>query len=135
MTPPRTAATLFVVLVLVALGLAACGAASPYAGVHDDGPRVIASDPDLGALDLVADERYRQLEAALASAGADRCAALCEHLEAICDIADRICELTRERPSEGNFAACDRATGRCRVAEERVPETCVGCTELPSNPE
>ncbi|PKN54299.1 MAG: hypothetical protein CVU56_27280 [Deltaproteobacteria bacterium HGW-Deltaproteobacteria-14] len=105
------------------LSLAACAAGPAMTSGPGVGPEP-ASDP-VGDL-----ERAQLQEVAAydgATAGDDRCERLCAHLDAICNIGGRICELAAAHPSDPAAAACERAQERCASATSRLPPECVIC--------
>lgn len=63
------------------------------------------------------------------TAGDDRCEELCAHLDAVCTIGGRICDLARQSPSDDNDAACLRARDRCDNVGARMPPECPACVE------
>lgn len=122
--------------VVVGLGLAvttvaACASRSP-------GPEAPGA-PDLSAATVEIDDLLGVQEQALARfdeahAGPDRCAYLCEHLDAICVIGDRVCSLADRYPAPAHAAACERATARCVATAARLPPECP-CAFPPGDPE
>ena len=110
---------------LAALLLAACAAAPAMVAAPGTEP------PPVGV--VVADlERAQELAAAgfdAVVAGDERCEQLCTHLDAICTIAGRICDLASQHPSPDHDATCLRTQGRCDHATGRMPTECSACTE------
>ena len=105
------------------LSLAACAA----------GPAMMSEpgvDPEPTAESVDDLERAQLREVAGydgATAGDDRCERLCTHLDAICTIGGRICELAAAHPSDPTAAACERAQERCDSATLRLPPECLVC--------
>jgi|GEM_PF-3443470 len=94
----------------------------------------MTSEPVVGPVspaERVADlERAQEREVARfedVTAGDDRCERLCAHLDAICTIGGRICDLARDNPGLDNDAACLRARDRCDDATARLPPECSAC--------
>jgi hypothetical protein len=72
---------------------------------------------------LVAHER--ELEALML--GTPDCARACEHLSALCGLAERICGLALQEPDEELEAHCRDGRSRCERARTRAGQACT-CT-------
>ncbi len=75
-------------------------------------------DVQLGAL--------MQFDGVLTSMSADLCPSLCGHHSAICDLATRICAISKNNASHARAAElCEHATTTCRDASDRLPKDCL----------
>ncbi|MBT9555460.1 MAG: hypothetical protein IV100_05485 [Myxococcales bacterium] len=108
----------------LAVTLASC-AARPHvvAAPAHEGDRVADQvekmrDVQLGAL--------MQFDGVLTSMSADLCPSLCGHHSAICDLATRICAISKNNSAHARAAElCEHATTTCRDASDRLPKDCL----------
>jgi hypothetical protein len=59
--------------------------------------------------------------------GTPDCGKACQHLTALCELAERICGLALQEPDEQIEAHCQDGRARCERARERTSQAC-SCT-------
>ncbi len=116
----RTGGLAALILVLGALSAGGCGSAGMMA------PAAVTSDAPV-ANQVSALEAEQALEVTRfdgATAGDDRCARLCFHLDKICELSDRICALSDAHPEAAATESCGRSRQTCEDTKNRLPPEC-----------
>lgn len=123
MTSPRPAPLLVVggLVGALVLALGGCAATAPASEAPGD-PAAAAASVDIADLLGVQEQALARFDEA--HAAPDRCGHLCEHLDAICVIGDRVCALAARYPAPAHDAACERAMARCAATAARLPPEC-----------
>lgn len=107
------------VLLVITIGLVACGGAAPRHELYVEPER---EDPV--ALGDAQRALERQLGEELARPEPD-CDAACDLGARICELTDRICGIAARHPNdEALEGRCEDAAERCEEARERVAERC-----------
>ncbi|MFT7583100.1 MAG: hypothetical protein ACI9MR_004786, partial [Myxococcota bacterium] len=107
-----------IVCVVFGASLGACGAAQHPQSVTQAEPT-----PSVIELELAQAAEIARFDAA--TAGSDACEGLCHHLEQICILGGRICQMIGHTRDTLTPNACDRASMRCEATRERLPPSCV----------
>jgi hypothetical protein len=112
-----------IVCIVFAASLGACGAAQHPQSTAADESWSTAVELELAQIAEVA-----RFDAA--TAGTDACEMLCHHLEQICILGERICQLEPATADEielmfGQLTICNDAWERCEATRKRLPPNCV----------
>lgn len=113
-------------LLAAALG-AGCGAAPQHS---TQAPSQLEPPSDQRWVDL--EQHDLALDAIML--GIPDCTEACEHLSAMCALAEEICELSRASPQEVSEGQCSEAKGRCERATARVASQCECSTDGSTEP-
>lgn len=111
-------------LALAAAAFTACASSAPPpkpARVRAERPRtpeaLVAALEDRQTTEVVAFDGASEL--------AERCDALCYHLQQICGLGEAICQIATAHPSPVTTDACARARATCEGTRDRLPPECL----------